>query len=487
MHFQALRRRGPVDRTGDNLAHVDRQSNSTHIADSVPLAAPAKMKAFNRFVVPVKLRWLAFYLLLFGLGVTIATRQAPFYMPDEGAHYLRAYEVSKLHLINMPGNVGVDIPCREYTVVAKKYYPIAFAQTKTVAELAEPSCLVRTLSSAGSYSFVPYIPAALALALVGKLNWTTENKLAAARIANFSVWFSILFFSLMLLEGGRLLMACLMLMPSYFWQLVALSADGATLTSCLGYAFFVIGIAQRKLTVTRGMMKVLVALGAFIGVSKGVYAPVALLAFGLWGNLPGKGWLYKFFVLSCPVIAALGIFVAQAAVSDPRLVYLGNNANPALQLAYVSENPVAFMNLIIKTLSEMDLVSLVAPGYAVPNAGRGFGIMVVSLGAISILMAGTNFGLDKKFRLVAGGVVAILLVSIRLPIYLTYSPVQFDSILGLQGRYYLPVLPLVFVTFAFKVADVNWAELFAELQARIPWVIFMAALGLIIAVVNTGN
>lgn len=442
------------------------------------------MNVFQGVSTIANLRWVAVFLLLYGLGVTIAIRQAPFYMPDEGAHYLRAYEVSKLHLINLPSAVGVDIPCREYIVVAKKYHPIALFQTKAEAEQAEPSCQVRTINTAGSYSFVPYIPAAAALALFEKLNWTAESKLLAARIANFSVWFSIVFFSLALLEGGRILMASLILMPSFVWQLVALSADGATLTSCLVYLFFVIRVAQHKLEVTPGMIAILIVLGFFIGASKGVYAPIALFAFGLWRQLPSKGWLYRLCVLSCPMLAALSAFSAQAVLSDPSLIYLGNGANPALQFTYVVQNPMKFMSLIMKSFGEMDVTSLVAPGYAVPNSGQGFGIMVVSLAAISILMVCTDFGIDKAFRLIAGVLVTITLVGISLPLYLTYTPLQFDGILGMQGRYYIPILPIVFIAFSFKASDVNWINFFVELQNRIRWVIFMSALGLIVAVFN---
>lgn len=470
--------------TEDNSADADRHAKYKSTVHCVDMAPQATMKVFNRLSTSANLSWLAVVLIFYGLGISIAIRQAPFHMPDEGAHYLRAYEVSKLHLINLPNSVGVDMPCGEYAVVAAKYYPIAFMQKNAVDAQADLACKVRTVSTAGSYSFVPYIPAALALAIIEKFNLTTEGKLAAARIANFSVWFSVLFFSLLLLKGGRVLMGCLILMPSFFWQLVALSADGATVASCLAYVCFVLRIAQRKLHLTRGVIKVLIALAVFIGASKGVYAPVALLAFGLWERLPSKSWLYKLCVLSCPTLAALGIFLAQAALSDPHLVYLGNNANPTLQLSYVAQNPMTFIYLMTQSVSRTEITSLVAPGYAVPNSGRGFGITIVSLGTIAILMACTDFGINKKFRLVSGLLVFVVLSGVCLPLYLTYSPVKFDSILGLQGRYYLPILPLLFITFAFNASNVNWVGFFNQLEKRIHWLMLMSALGLIVAIVN---
>ena len=442
------------------------------------------MKIFNGLSTSTTLRWLAAFLFLYGLGVSIATRQVSFYMPDEGAHYLRAYEVSKLHLINFRGSVGVDIPCGEYTVAATKYNPIALVQKKAIDGQADATCRVRTISAAGSYSFVPYLPAALALALVERLNWTTEGKLIAARIANFTVWFSILFFSLLLLDKGRILMACLILMPSFFWQLVALSADGATFASCLAYVFFVHRIAQRKLDLNSGLVKILIALAIFIGASKGVYAPVALLAFGLWGRLSDKGWLYKFSILSLPVLAAFGTFFVLLIFSDPSLVYLGNDANPGLQITYVLQNPFSSMNLILKTIFSIDLLGLVAPTYAVPNPGRGFGIMIASILAIIVVLLNSNLEIDKTLRIVAGTSAMIVVAGFSIPIYLTYSPVGADNIFGLQGRYYLPAIPLVFIACAFKASEVDWIHIFHRFRRRVDWVIIISVLGLIVAVFN---
>ena len=121
-------------------------------------------------------------------GVGIGLRQAPFNMPDEGAHYLRAYEVSHLHLVNFRGAAGVDIPCNEYLVAAHQYNRIPAAQQKAFDGQHDPACTVKSVNPAGAYSFVPYIPAAFALFVTEKLRWKVEKRLIAARVANFSVF-----------------------------------------------------------------------------------------------------------------------------------------------------------------------------------------------------------------------------------------------------------------------------------------------------------
>ena len=68
------------------------------------------------------------YLITLVIVVLLSIKIKPFGNPDEGAHFLRAYEISKGHFFNTKGNIGVNISCREYEIIAKKYAPIAFEQ-----------------------------------------------------------------------------------------------------------------------------------------------------------------------------------------------------------------------------------------------------------------------------------------------------------------------------------------------------------------------
>ena len=432
----------------------------------------------------VDLRWLTALLLMFCLGMTVAVRQAPFSMPDEGAHYLRAYEVSHFHLLNYRNHVGVDIPCDEYLIAAKKYQLTPDIQKKAEDGWMDSSCRVRSVNTAGTYSFVPYIPAALALFITEKLEWKVEDKLVAARGANFAVWFTILFFGLLLIEEGRILMACLVLMPSFFWQLVALSADGSTFAFCLIYVFLVVSTAQQRTVVTPKLMKILLPIAALIGASKGVYVPIALLSFGLWDRLPDKGRFYKLMVCATPTLVALGVFLLLTGLADPSLIYLGNGANPANQMAGILSDPISFADIIFRSLLQTDLRGLVAPAYAVPNAGRAFAITVVAGVASAILLIHSDFGVDRRFRVVAALVFILLLTAVGLPLYLTYSPVGAQHILGLQGRYYLPLIPLAFIAVAVNVTQVKWRQLLKQLQSKSGWIAIIPLLGLILACFN---
>ncbi len=438
----------------------------------------------THYLPALDLRWMAGFVLLFLLGTGIASRQPPFLMPDEGAHYLRAYEVSHQHLVNFRGAVGVDIPCNEYLVAAYQYNRIPIVQQKAIDDHADPLCSVRTVNPAGAYSFIPYIPAAAALFTTEKLRWKVEDRLVAARVANFAAWFSILAGGLLLINKGRVLIACFMLMPSFFWQLVALSADGATFAFCLLYVFLVVHIAQTGKNITPKLLLALASTAALIGSSKGVYAPITLLTFALWDRLPGKGLFYKLALLGTPALSALGTFACLTTISDPTLIHIGNGANPTLQATYIIGHPLLFIDTVYRTISNTDILRLISPTYAVPNAGRAFGIMLLTAIAGTILLISSDFGVDKKFRLLAGLLAIILFVTFCLPVYLTYTPVGAEDIMGVQGRYYLPILPLIFIAISFNISKLSQLKHLKQLEKKSNWFAALPLLSLIVAYVN---
>lgn len=414
-------------------------------------------------------KWMAAFFLMLFLGIGVSIRQPPFFMPDEGAHYMRAYEVSHLQLINLRGDVGVPIACSEYLVAAKKYNPTPNVQKKAEDGQNEPGCTVKSINTAGSYSFVPYVPAAIALRVAEALGWKVEHRLSAARAAGFVVWFSGLFAGLLFINQGRLLLGCVVLMPAFFWQLVALSADGATFAACMVYACVVLGLIQRGQPVLCSNVLWLVGIAALIGSSKGVYAPLTLFSFALWGQFSQRSWRYRLVVLSGPVVAALLVYLSFTALADPAQVYLGNNAVPAAQMKYLLDNPSVFFKIFWEMLMTTEMQDLVAPSYGVSSPRIALNIAVVIGLALAILMTRSDFGISKNVRLLAGGLSLIGFASLCLPLYLTYTPVGYASVLGIQSRYYLPVIPLVCVALAFNTADVNWKSF----QKNFAWIIVL--------------
>lgn len=414
------------------------------------------------------------------MGLVVAIKQAPFYIPDEGAHYLRTYEVSRLHLLNLRGSVGIEMPCNDYTVVAIQYHPVAWAQAKTEAEQKDPSCVANTRNTAGAYSFVPYVPAAIAMRAAELTGGTVEQRLMASRATGFLVWIGLICFALRGMRHGRMLMACLVLVPSFFWQLVAVSADGATLASSLVYVLTILRVLQTTTVLSRSTLMQLLLTAALLGASKGVYAPLCLLSLALWCHVPARGPLYKLALLSLPTLVCLGIFALFTGLADPSLVFLGNGANPTLQMEYVVNNPWQFAETVYHSVLSTMETGFIAPSYAVPNSGRGYGITVFALVSSGALLLFTTFQARRTTRIIAGLIALVLCFAVCLPLYLTYNPVAQPLMMGLQSRYFLPIIPLVFIALSFDATKVDWGSL----RKYAMWAPILPVIGLFLACIN---
>ncbi|HDT2133832.1 TPA: hypothetical protein ACLLIE_000191 [Enterobacter roggenkampii] len=73
------------------------------------------------------------FIFLVIVVVAFSLLKKPFGNPDEGAHFLRAYEVSHFHLINREGDIGVGINCQDYFSAAKKHFLLLGTNLKVKA------------------------------------------------------------------------------------------------------------------------------------------------------------------------------------------------------------------------------------------------------------------------------------------------------------------------------------------------------------------
>jgi len=364
--------------------------------------------------------WWAAYVLLLLLGLKVAISQPTFFLPDEGAHYLRAYEVRHLHLFNSSGHVGVDMPCKDYLVVSKKYYPIALAQEMTEEDVNNPSCTVKTKNTAGVYAFTSYVPGALGLLIGEKLGVSIENRLVIARYLGFLFFFTVLFLGVMQIGRGRVAIAFAFMLPGLFWQMLALSSDGATISACWLYVCLVLSLLQKNEMLARRQWITLLAVAIFIGLGKGAYSPICLVAFGLWAQVKTSNSFKKMILLLAPALLACASCAVFAWAADSLLV-LGNGAQPSLQFAYVLAHPMTYTASVYHVFVKTSLSEFVAPYFAVSVDAVKRYLSVFRIVGVIVLFS-TGFGLKWPAKAIFLLVFIIVFIAYCLPLYLLYTP-----------------------------------------------------------------
>lgn len=383
------------------------------------------------------------------LGCTFAWITPPFSVPDEGAHYLRTFEVSRGHWVNTRGNIGVPIPCRDYLIIAKQYSPVAFYQS--AAEGMQPNasdCIVSSINTAGTYSPVPYMTAAVGMRIAEKMGTSVQTRLKFARIANAIATSLICFFAVLFVQRYRLLLASLVLLSMSMWLRSSLSADAVTIAMSITYLAYLLRIVERNDTIKLSNIAILGSFAIFLGSVKPVYGLLTFSSLLLFENIEeSHSSLTKILILTIPGVAGLSTGLLWIWLADPALVYINNfgGADPAMQWQFIFSHPIEFFQIAFSTLyNNGDLFiaqAMVPTPSATPwlsdNASVKLGWLLISTVLFTMLTTRITLTLYQRIALIAVSLICIL--AVILPLYLTYTLVGHKQVIGLQGRYFLPI------------------------------------------------
>ena len=243
-----------------------------------------------------------FYLLA-GLlfAMTFAAVTPPFEVPDEPAHFFRAYAVSegRLDVIPRPGRTGGLLPASIQRISTDllgeiPFHPDNKLDPRTLrADLQVPLEPERRtflfFPNSLQYTFVPYVPQAAGIA-IGRLCGAPPLVLFyLARLANLVFGVLAIAFAVRRLPAFAWLAAMVALTPMALALLGSSSADVTTLAA----AFTLVSTAAKLAwgvdgTARRSDLLVLAASSALLCASKPPYLPLILLAFAIpAARLPG--------------------------------------------------------------------------------------------------------------------------------------------------------------------------------------------------------
>lgn len=385
------------------------------------------------------------------LTVRVSLVTPPFHNPDEGAHYLRAYEVSRGHLLNPAGDVGVDISCADYLVAARQYGPIAYYQPAAEQGVEGQPCTVKSVNTAGMYAPVSYGPSALALRVGEAAGWTVEGRLKTARVFNGVVACLFVLCGLLALERMRAPFALASVIPMIFWQRAALSADSLLLASAFFFVCWLVRVAERRKPLSRADVLVFFMSAFLLGSSKIIYAVLCLGTLVFWWKPAPSPWKQR-ALLAAPFLFALGVAFGWLKAADPALVYIGNNADPKAQVQSILSAPLTFAGVLLDAAGKdgpdwLRQMFVAFDWFPWPPSVGLFGALGVLL---LVLIAAEASPFRTGQRLFLGLVAFGVALASVLPLYLTYTPPGFAGILGVQGRYFAPLLPLVATAVAFN-------------------------------------
>ena len=430
--------------------------------------------------------------LLFGILLVFVT--PPFQVPDEPAHLYRAWGVAEGRLV-IPGGespAGAELPASLPRMVWAltgdiPFHPeVKITRSRILAWLDRPLepevRIFVAFPNSALYTFVPYVPQAVALGAGRILRAPPLVSFYAARLLNLCISTLLIAYAIRQAPALRWLLVLVALTPMATFQRASLSADALLIAA----GFVLAAVAARlawggepSAADRRRSFAVLLLAAAVLCLCKPAYVPLAAIGFLVpAGRLPWGRRAPAFLLYTALVGLAFAAAMANARIAESPLLV---GVDPQAQIRDALADPVRFLGIV-------------ARDYLIEHGARYFGQMVGGLGwldtKLPIAFLILYLGMMVAVGLADGGEIrmavwqrGILLATVMATLvmlsasqYALWTPYGAGWVEGLQGRYFLPVAPVAAWLFL-----VPWRRSVA-LVGRLGWL--LAGLTLVSVVVT---
>ena len=334
---------------------------------------------------------------------------------------------------------------------------------------------------AAVYSPAGYLPQIAAIWTATALGWSVEAMVRLGRILNAALTLSLFLLAFRIAPSGRLYLLLLALMPMTAAMAASLGQDGLVLGTC-GLAAALALRARREARWSGRALLLLAASGAVLALTKIVYLPLLLLA--VLPVPPGAArarWIGAPLALT---LACAGLAFAWLRGNAASVVrHAPGIPDPGGQIAFLKAHPLDFLVVLSNTAVERSgWIALSAFNFGWLTVGPVVLAAILAGGAVAFAWwrgepaAGVP---DRPWRLWAAILVLIVTAAVAATMYIAATPVAEPIVHGLQGRYLLPLLPIVLLAAAPRRGRWSgpWAAILALLLLGAANLAALAAIG----------
>jgi uncharacterized membrane protein len=396
--------------------------------------------------------WFCIVAICVGSGFVFVN--PPFKTPDELAHFARAWCVSRgqLEAESRGGTLGGVVP-RSLGRLAGDFHMISFDGASVHRVLAARAIAIEPqktefhdFANVAPYTFFPYISQALGITVARSISDAVLVVMYWGREFNLLAYVLLVYLALKLVGDARarLVLALIALLPMSLYEAASFSADGFTIAAAILTAAAFYRITFRQGAASGFDQWLVIVCSVALSLSKLVYCPFVLLAMMIpAARLGSRRRFARFFAAAlCANAAALGIWMWQFH-GLPRI-----NPNPAinahLQMQFILEHPAHWILILISSahLSGYGIFQGIVGIFGWYEYPLPLPVIVVSY-VLLLAAIGIEMPRLRRAALVSVAVAVLGVLAIAAGDYLEWTAVGEGCIWGLEGRYFIPLLPLL--------------------------------------------
>jgi len=409
-------------------------------------------------------------LLVFGVPMILLIPPGAGY--DEEDHLVRVWELSAFSLI--PGQLSAqelrypamfrDLAYRQQAnsgLIDSDFW-VKYARTP----LDEHGFVRRELKTKSVYSPALLLPQAIAMRLGRSANLPALLVFYAGRFASLLSYLFLVWMALRWMPFGKWILAVLALTPMALFQAATVTPDA--ISNGIGFLFIagVLQLSQVKEFGWREYGRLLLFIFLLLLAKVNLTALILLPFFLIPPTRFPRKRVYVALLGTTAILFLIEVAGWNLIATKFSNALLANNADAGAQLRYILAHPLIFPTILLKDpfINGWAYLQGWINGYGYffwtpPQIVSGF--FLISLGAVLFSeLIGERVNL--KYRIVFLLVFLAGYLATAVPLYLTFTTVGLNELLGVQGRYFvplalLPVLALASILIPKRIViSSNW-------------------------------
>lgn len=398
------------------------------------------------------------------LILSIGTNQVGY---DEHVHFGQAYPLS----------FGRTVQTTESAMQMQAgTYPTFYnaKERKLIEEYAEESNDFQGANITHQGRFIKYdersyLPISIFLKIGRILNLPFVWNMMLGKLGNLLLYTLVIYIALRLSKVGKELIAALALIPNNLFAATGITYDAIVNGFLLLAVVLTLNLIyeEREETAKLTWLQVLMVMGAYIigSTAKPIYIIMSLMLVFLPAKRFENGWqkvVFKCAIAGIVVFMVYTIFFPPISESSNyelvgNLAYAGDKRNQGTsvlgQLSYILQNPISYAKLLLGSMvGELrkylfDTKEFLNYGYlgGLKVGWTWLTLITISAAALVSPVGEIRHTIGKKYKILnlvmVFGVSSIIWTSM----YVSFTPVASPAIIGVQGRYFIPLLLPFFV------------------------------------------
>ncbi|WP_414470340.1 DUF2142 domain-containing protein [Methanobacterium sp. ACI-7] len=417
-----------------------------------------------------------FVLLAFIYGISFLLVIPPLQVPDEYEHYYKAWDVSNGNIIpvKIENKAGIYVP-KSLKIATDQVYQKWMFLVKNDRKLDinflinlplkndEPIFVDISKYSVVTYSPIVYLAPSIAIAAGKSFNLSPIALLYLGRFANLLLWIFIIFMAIRITPVFKWGFVALSLIPMTLFQATSLSADGITiaLSFLLIVLFLELSLNDNKKKINKKDLGVLFLVIIALSLTKIPYFLLIFLFFMIPSiKFGGKKKLVSIFLFLF-ISSLLTVFLWNMAVKG---LYMPLNEGVSIkgQLFYILPRPFEFLQIVFNSLTVYlhDFPIIFVGNWAFGD--DPLPMWIYSTGLIVLIITALFDNNEIKINIKQKSIILAVFLFISGLLffieYLTWTDVGKAVVHGMQGRYFIPMIPLAFLLF-YNVLDFKLRKL----------------------------